>query len=120
MNIKMKKPLAVAIGAAFLATAATSVLADSSPFTAKPLVSGYQQVSKTELEGKCGEGKCGEAKAHEVKKSLKEGKCGEGQCDEAKKAKKAKLKETESEVKKAAVKKAEDEGKCGEGKCGGM
>jgi uncharacterized low-complexity protein len=118
MNPKMKKPLAVAIGAAFLATAAIPVLAGNNPFTANPLTSGYDQVNKSGAEGKCGEGKCGEAK-----KAAKEGKCGEGKCGEAKKGEKAEGEGKCGEGKCGEAKKgekAEGEGKCGEGKCGGM
>jgi uncharacterized low-complexity protein len=93
-----KKPLAAALGAAFLATTvAPMVSADSNPFAANQLSGGYDLVSynhhegEKKAEGKCGEGKCGEGKAKA------EGKCGEGKCGEGK---------------------AKAEGKCGEGKCG--
>ena len=68
------KPLALAVGAA-LATSLggiSTASADTSPFVATVLSSGYLN-SDSHGEGKCGEGKCGgdqEAKA--------EGKCGEG------------------------------------------
>ena len=85
-----KKPLAAALGAAFLASAVAPVAsADTNPFAANQLSGGYDLVNYGHHEGKCGEGKCGEAKG-------KEGKCGEGKCGEAK----------------------GKEGKCGEGKCG--
>jgi uncharacterized low-complexity protein len=89
------KPLAAAIGAAFvssLAVSTTAVAADN-PFAMADLDSGYMLADghKGE-EGKCGEGKCGE--------KGEEGKCGEkgeeGSCGEK-----------------------GEEGKCGEGKCGG-
>ena len=89
-----KKPLAAALGAAFLAASVSPIVsADTNPFAANQLSGGYDLVNfgKHE-EGKCGEGKCGEGKKGE------EGKCGEGKCGEGK---------------------AEGEGKCGEGKCGG-
>jgi uncharacterized low-complexity protein len=88
----LKKPLAAALGAAFLATSvAPLVSADTNPFAANQLSGGYDLVSygKAEGEGKCGEGK-GKAKA--------EGKCGEG---------KAKAEG------KCGGDKAEKEGKCG-------
>ncbi|MDM4768707.1 hypothetical protein [Solimonas sp. SE-A11] len=90
-----KKPLAIALGAAF---AMTGMAAQASVFKTTDLSGGYMQLADAKAgEGKCGEGKCGEgkcgAKAGEKKA---EGKCGE---------------------KKDADKKAH-EGKCGEGKCG--
>ena len=90
--------LAAAVGAAVLASAALSPLANASnPFQANDLSQGYNLAAatigdKAEGEGKCGEGKCGGEKADE------EGKCGEGKC---------------------GGEKTESEGKCGEGKCGG-
>ena len=92
----MKKPLSVALGAAFLAGGAATV------FAAADLDQGYQvgSIDQMELlagahdkkaEGSCGEGKCGEDKGGE-------GKCGEGKCGEDKDK--------------------GGEGKCGEGKCG--
>ncbi len=90
-----KKPLAAALGAAFLATAVAPIaFADTKPFAAHQLSGGYDLVNFA--EGKCGEGKCGEGNAKA------EGKCGEGKCGEGK-----------------AEAKAKAEGKCGEGKCGG-
>lgn len=119
MSKVTKKPLALALGAAFLATSiAPLASASSNPFSANPLTSGYDQANyashaeggcggdKAKKEGKCGEGKCGD-KAKEGKcggdKAKKEGKCGEGKCGEGKAKHDAKGKE----------------GKCGEGKCGG-
>ena len=103
-----RKPLAAALGAAFLATSiAPLVSAEVNPFSAQQLSGGYDLASYgKDGEGKCGEGKCGEGKkAAEGKKADGEGSCGgdkaegEGSCggDKAKKG----------------------EGKCGEGKCGG-
>ena len=84
-----KKPLAVALGAAFLATSiAPLASAEVNPFSAHHLSGGYDLANYDKHgEGKCGEGKCGGEKADD------EGKCG--------------------------GEKAEGEGKCGEGKCGG-
>ena len=88
------KPVAAAVGTAFVASLAAASHADvqGSPFGAVELDTGYDLLAKGEGEGKCGEGKCGESK------SKGEGKCGEGKCGESK---------------------SEGEGKCGEGKRGG-
>ncbi len=101
----MKKPLAVAIGAAF---ALTGVAAHASVFQVTDLGAGYMVASADDAktaEGKCGEkkaeGKCGEKKAEgKCGEKKADGKCGEGKCGE----------------KKGHAKKAD--GKCGEGKCG--
>lgn len=115
-----KKPLALALGAAFTMT---GMAAQASVFQVSDLASGYMVAQATPAtpakpaEGKCGEHKCGaacmkdkmdkgkmsEADAKAACEKMKaEGKCGEGKCgadeDKAKKDK---------------------EGKCGEGKCGG-
>lgn len=92
------KPLALAVGAAFMTSLALGSMAHAAqnPFQVTELSAGYNLAAK-DAEGKCGEGKCGEDKE---KKAEGEGKCGEGKCGEAKE------------------KKAEGEGKCGEGKCG--
>ncbi|QFT53745.1 hypothetical protein [Microbulbifer sp. THAF38] len=101
MNKKHLSPVAAAVGAAFIATAAMNVSAANStanPFAAEDLTSGYNLAladhghDNKDEEGKKKEGKCGEGKCGEGKK--KEGKCGEGKCGEGKKK----------------------EGKCGEGK----
>jgi uncharacterized low-complexity protein len=99
-----KKPLAAALGAAFLATSISPLLsAEVNPFSAQQLSGGYDLASygSHDGEGKCGEGKCGEGEKSEGEgeKSEGEGKCGEGKCGEGEKS--------------------EGEGKCGEGKCGG-
>ena len=84
-----KRPLAAAVGTAFLASVALAPLASAAdnPFQLDRLAGGYSLAEKANAEGKCGEGKCGE------------GKCG-------------------GATSEAGVK-AESEGKCGEGKCGG-
>jgi uncharacterized low-complexity protein len=95
----MKKPLAAAIGAAFVTSLSAAPVAQAgsdNPFAASSLSSGYQ-VASNHMEGKCGEGKCGGKKKVEKKS---EGKCGEGKCGGKKKVEK------------------KSEGKCGEGKCG--
>ena len=88
-----KKPLAAALGAAFLATAIPSlVFAASNPFSAQPLSGGYDLPNYDKhAEGKCGEGKCGDSKAGgegsgDDKKADGEGKCGEGKCGDNKAA----------------------------------
>jgi len=98
------KPVAVALGAAFVASLAGTSIANAAenPFGMTELSSGYMVAEGDMKEGKCGgekketkEGKCGEGKMDKSKMD-KEGKCGEGKMDKSKK-----------------------EGKCGEGKCGG-
>jgi uncharacterized low-complexity protein len=98
---KSRKPLAAALGAAFLATSiAPLASAEVNPFSAQQLSGGYDLASfdKHGGEGKCGEGKCGEGEGGE---KGEEGKCGEGKCGEGEGGEKG------------------EEGKCGEGKCGG-
>ena len=80
-----KKPLAAALGAAFLATSISPLLsAEVNPFSAQQLSGGYDLASygSHDGEGKCGEGKCGEGEKSEGEgeKSEGEGKCGEGKC----------------------------------------
>lgn len=92
------KPIAAALGAAFLASSFAPVAsAASNPFSAQQLSGGYDLANfDHHAEGGCGdkkaEGSCGDKKA--------EGSCGdkkaEGSCGDEKKT----------------------EGKCGEGKCG--
>lgn len=87
-------PLAMTVGAAFVASALSApVTAAENPFATTDLGKGYQLAGN---EGKCGEGKCGEGKD-------REGNCGE---------------EKGSSGDKDAEGKC-GEGKCGEGKCGG-
>ena len=98
------KPVAVALGAAFVTSLAGASIANAAenPFGMTELSNGYMVAEGDMKEGKCGEGKtekegkCGEGKME------KEGKCGEGKCGEG--------------MDKSKMKK---EGKCGEGKCGG-
>ena len=99
-----KKPLAIALGAAFITSLAAAPVANAAenPFAMSELSSGYMVAEMA--EGKCGEGKmdkegkCGEGKMD------KEGKCGEGKMDKEGKCGEGKM---------------DKEGKCGEGKCGG-
>ena len=106
MSKKTMKPVAAAIGAAFVGSMvlAGGANAASNPFGLTELNGGYAQIASSHGEGKCGAGKCGGSKAAE---KTMEGKCGgaapkaaEGKCGGA-----------------AAPKAAE--GKCGAGKCGG-
>ena len=97
------KPVAAAVGVAFVSSMAvsTSAVAADNPFEATDLDSGYMLAGGEKAEeGKCGEGRCGGEKAEE-------GKCGEGKCGNMAPA-----------AAPAAPAKAM-EGKCGEGKCGG-
>jgi len=108
-NRVIKKPVAVAIGAALISSIAAAGVAQASAYAVSSLGSGYMLSAgdppaaapaegEKPAEGKCGEGKCGDKKG--------EGKCGEGKCGEGK---------------CGADKKGEGkcgEGKCGEGKCG--
>ena len=69
------KPLAIAAGAAFVTSLASTTVANAAenPFAMSELSSGYMVAGTA--EGKCGEGKCGEGMKKEA-----EGKCGEGKC----------------------------------------
>lgn len=77
-NNKTKKALAVALGAAFVATGVSAAKVDASELFAAKEVSAYEiagSLGKKEGEGKCGEGSCGgEGKGDH------EGSCGEGRC----------------------------------------
>lgn len=137
----IQKPLAAAIGAAFLTSVSAMSVAgtNQNPFSATQLNNGYMQTAAAEgkcggqekmnktKEGKCGgnkvmkksmEGKCGASK--EMKKG-KEGKCGtakvknEGKCG----GKKGMVKSMEGKCGASKQAKKAKEGKCGEGKCGG-
>jgi uncharacterized low-complexity protein len=100
MSNKTMKPVAAAIGAAFVGSMmlAGSANAASNPFGLAELNGGYAQIAGSHMEGKCGAGKCGGAKAAE---KTMEGKCGAGKCGGSM--------ATEKTM----------EGKCGAGKCGG-
>jgi len=102
------KPIVATVGAAFLASVATTQVATASenPFATTELGTGYNTVANN--EGKCGEGKCGGEKVKE------EGKCGEGKCGGDKASSEGKCGEG-----KCGGDKVKKEGKCGEGKCGG-
>jgi uncharacterized low-complexity protein len=126
--IQLKKPLATALSAAFLATSiAPLASAATNPFSAQQLSGGYDLASYDKsAEGNCGgkkaggEGSCGDKAKGEGScgdKAKGEGKCGdkakgEGKCgDKAK----AKVDDVKAKAKEAKC----GEGKCGEGKCGG-
>jgi len=75
------KPVAAAVGVAFVSSLAvsTTAVADDNPFAMADLDSGYTLAGNHEdEEGKCGEGKCGD--------KGEEGSCGEkgeeGSCGE--------------------------------------
>jgi uncharacterized low-complexity protein len=129
MNNKKLKPIAAALGAAFLASAIVPVAAAETvnPFAATQMSSGYDLANfahhgdKAKGEGKCGEGKCGGDKIAEGEgscggdKAEGEGSCGgdkaegEGSCGGDK---------AEGEGSCGGDKAEKAEGKCGEGKCG--
>ena len=106
----MKKTAMTAFSAAMLASSMASVaVADTNPFAAKMLNSGYQIANYAkDAEGKCGEAKCGADKA------AKEAKCG---ADKAAKEAKCGADKAATEA-KCGADKAAKEGKCGEAKCG--
>jgi len=102
------KSVSLAVGAAFVASAALSpaAFAADNPFSVQKLDTGYKLAAADEkkMEGKCGGDKAKDAKCGGDKK--KDAKCG------GDKAKDAKC----GAEKKAGDKKKD--GKCGEGKCG--
>jgi uncharacterized low-complexity protein len=125
-----QKPLAAALGAAFLSvTASSAVQANENPFTANQLSSGYMQIAG--MEGKCGgmkgkEGKCGGKGAcgGMMKKMDADGDGNvsraefdtyhSGKFDRMDTNKDGMIGKSEMTMGKGK------EGKCGEGKCGGM
>ncbi len=83
-----RKPVLAIVGSVFVATlgSVNVALADTNPFVAVELDSGYSLAAK-DAEGKCGEGKCGadsDDKETEGNNDAEgkdtEGKCGEGKC----------------------------------------
>ena len=113
----IKKPLAAAVGVAFVTSmaAATIAVADSNPFEAAELDTGYMLAGEKGKEGKCGEGKCGGEKGEEG--SCGEDKGEEGSCG-ADKGEEGSCGADKGEEGSCGADKGE-EGKCGEGKCGG-
>ena len=91
-KMHMKKPVALAIGAAMASSMAFASVAQAAPFATTDLAQGYAQFmgegscgGEKGKEGKCGEGKCGtDKKGAEGEKQPAEGKCGEGKCGEGK------------------------------------
>ena len=91
-NMHLKKPVALAIGAAMASSMAFASVAQAAPFATTDLAQGYAQFmgegscgGEKGKEGKCGEGKCGgDKKDAEGEKTPAEGKCGEGKCGEGK------------------------------------
>jgi len=112
-NKTTMKPIAVALGAAFVASLAGTSIANAAenPFGMTELSSGYMVADSKE-------GKCGGAKM-DKSKMKKEGKCGEGKCGGAKMDKSKMDKEGKCGGAKMDKSKMKKEGKCGEGKCGG-
>ena len=107
------KPVAAAVGVAFVSSIAVSAtaVADDNPFAMADLDSGYMLASSHEgEEGKCGEGKCGE--------KGKEGACGE-KGHEGAGGEKGHEGACGEKGKEGACGEKGEEGKCGEGKCGG-
>ena len=80
MKTTLKKPVALAIGAAIASSLAVTTVAQASAFSATDLGQGYVQLAEGSCggdkgkEGKCGEGKCGADKKEGEKGA--EGKCG--------------------------------------------
>jgi len=103
------KPLALAIGAAFVTSLASATVANAAenPFAMSELSSGY-------MVAEMAEGKCGEGKMKEGADKMKEGKCGEGKMKDAA----GKMEEGKCGEGKCGAKRKAHEGKCGEGKCG--
>lgn len=101
---KIKKSLAIAMGASFAATVSAAPMAntDNNPFGMQSLTSGYMQVADKNMgEGNCGANK----KAAEASCGGKQKKTTEGNCGGNKNATSNKSNNM-------------PEGKCGEGKCG--
>ena len=103
-----KKPLALALGAAFTLT---GMAAHASVFQASDLSASYMVASAEDKgkEGKCGEAKCGAAC---LKEKMEMGKMTEADA-------KAMCDKMAHEGKCGGDKPKKKEGKCGEGKCGG-
>jgi len=109
-----KKPLAAALGAAFVTSMAFTPMAsaDTNPFGVTELETGYMVLA----EGKCGDKAAKKAAKAEAK--CGEGKCGEGKCGANNAADTAKKADGSCGANKAADTAKKAEGKCGEGKCG--
>lgn len=113
-SIHTRKPLIIALGAAF---ALTGAVANASVFQTSAMSSGYMVASADDAkpagDAKTGEAKCGEKKAEHKcgEKKAGEAKCGEkgSNCEKGAKA---------GECMCGAQKGKKADGKCGEGKCG--
>ena len=106
------KPLAIAMGAAFVTSLAAVPVANAAenPFAMSEMSDGYMVVA----EGKCG----GNMQGMDKSKMKKEGKCGEGKMDKEGKCGEGKM-DKEGKCGEGKMDKSKKEGKCGEGKCGG-
>lgn len=100
----IRKPIAIALGAALAASVGTVSVAQAdagSPFQMTSLSSGFE-TTDGHGEGGCGEGKCGGGKEDD---KGGEGSCGEGSCG--------------GDSGEGSGGEGGGEGSCGEGKCGG-
>ena len=87
-NRVLRKPVALAIGAALMTSLGAAGVAQASSYAVSALGAGYMLAGGEEekaKEGKCGEGKCGADKKAEGEGKCGEGKCGEGKCGADKK-----------------------------------
>ena len=123
-NATLKNTLTSAVGTLLVSGLAFSgaVQADSNPFGATELSSGYMLIAEASCGGnmKTGEAACGGDKKDSNKTA--EGSCGEGKCGGDKKASNKTAEGSCGEGKCGGDKKTTSkttEGSCGEGKCGG-
>lgn len=108
----IRKPLAAALGAAFLASSVAPLAsAASNPFSTQMLSGGYDLANYDKHEGSCGDKKA-EGSGGDKKKA--EGSCGD------KKAAGSGGEETAQEVRESGEETKVGEGSCGEGKYGTM
>ncbi len=114
MSKQNLKPIAAAVGTAFvasLATASVAVADEANPFETAALDDSQELLlaGGHAGEGKCGEGKCGEGEGEgSCGEGEGEGSCGEGDGEGS-------CGEGEGE---GSCGEGEGEGACGEGKCG--
>jgi uncharacterized low-complexity protein len=125
-QVSTKKPLAIALGAAFVTSLAATPVANATanPFAMSELSSGYMVAEMK--EGKCGSGKVMDESKSSSGMMMEEGKCGANKAKAAESSDKAKAEGKCGEAKCGGNKKMMEEGKCGgnkkmmeEGKCGG-
>ena len=121
----MIKPVAAAVGVAFVSSLVISAtaVADENPFDATDLDAGYMLAGEGDGEGSCGEGEgsCGEG---EGSCGEGEGSCGEGSCGgdkegEGKDGGEGSCGGDKEGEGSCGGDKEDAEGKCGEGSCGG-